>query len=52
MIISAGWLRTSIKFSGQEYEEIPSNIGNFVAGADSSKHKVVIAMESATIIQV
>ena len=28
MIISAWWLRTSSKFSGQEFEEIHSNIGS------------------------
>ena len=28
MIISAWWLRTSSKFSGQEFEEIHRNIGS------------------------
>ena len=52
MIISAWWIRTSSKFSEQEFEEILRNIGLLetfkkVRGRDSSDHEVVIAIKSA-----
>ena len=54
MIISAWWLRTSSKFSGQEFEKIPENIdwiiGNSLAGADSSNREVVIVMKGVQIV--
>ena len=46
MIISAGWIRTSSKFSGQDFEEIHMSIGSLETlkqdRGDSSSHKVVI----------
>ena len=54
MIISIWRLRTSRKFSGQEFKEIHTNIESLEtleAGADFSKHKVALAIESARIVQ-
>ena len=54
MIISAWWLRTSSKLSGQELEETYRNIESLEtpkAGADSSYYKAVIAIKNVWIIQ-
>ena len=54
MIISAWWLQTSCKFTGQQFEEIVKNIGSLEtpkAGANFFILEVVIAMKSVRIIQ-
>ena len=48
MIISSSWLRTSSKFSGQEFEEIHRNIGSLET---PKQVRIVNAMKSARIVQ-
>ena len=54
MIISAWWLRTSSKFSCQEFEEIHRNIGSLETSKlvrIPTKYEVVIAKKSAPIVE-